>query len=138
MGKDASAVGPAGTPIRVRVQGRSKKPFPGVTVEVVGLRERVTNKDGLVEYLLAEEEFDQVGGKVTIRTRKFHCGPDPGRQKVVPGGIEVQVTLVKNKGFPAGAAGLETDAKGEVLVQVLRWTPDSISPTSTPISPCGI
>jgi hypothetical protein len=120
VGKDASGVAPAGTPVRIRVQTPNKVPMVGVTVEIVSLRQKLTNNDGLVEFLLDDAEVDKVSASADIHTRRIHCGPDPGAgKKVVPGGAFLKATLVKNKGFDPATPGLETDAKGQVLVQVL-------------------
>lgn len=120
MGRDASAVSPAGTPIRVKVQSPLQHPVKDATVEVLSLREKLTDKDGMVSFTLDETEFNQVSGKVVLRIRKLHHGPNPGAGKpVIAGQIEINATLVKDKGFDPGTAGLDTDKIGTFLVVVL-------------------
>jgi hypothetical protein len=119
-GKDSSAVAPAGTPIRVKVQSPRNLPIKGATVEVLSLREDVTDKEGFVKFTLTDDEFDKASGQVTLRIRKFHHGPNPGPgKKVVPAQIEIIAKLVKNKGFDPATKGLETDKLGPFLVVVL-------------------
>jgi hypothetical protein len=120
MGKDSSAVAPSGTPIRVKVQSPLNLPIKGATVEVLSLREALTDKDGFVRFSLDEAEFNQVAGQIVLRTRKLHFGPNPGAGKtVVPNQIEIKATLIKDKGFDPATPGLETDKVGIFLVIVL-------------------